>query len=143
MRRFIAILFIASISLTSCSQSPSLWGTYATPTSELFFPTMFVPEPQPATASPTNLPLPTGTFTPTPTLIPLQTSTGRPPFNKTPVVETTLTAMSESPPSSKKLSRIPPRSTIHRAVMTSQAWLADLTLIPLKYGPIQPYLYTD
>ena len=97
MRRFIATLFIAALLLTSCGQSPSLWGTVATPTSELFIPTLFVPEAQPATASSTPLPFPTSTFTPTPTLIPLQSLTGQSPLSETPVVETTLTATFDVP----------------------------------------------
>ncbi len=58
---------------------------------------MFVPEPQPATASPTLLPLPTSTFTLTPTLIPLQSSTALAPFKGTPAIEGTLTPTFDVP----------------------------------------------
>ena len=97
VRRFIPVFFIATLLLSSCGQTPSLWGTYATPTSELVFPTMVLPEPQPATASPTHTPVPTGTFTATPTLIPLQSSTAQPTFNGTPGMEGTLTPTFDVP----------------------------------------------
>lgn len=96
MRRFFPLLFIASIILTSCEQTPSLWGTYATPTSEAF-PTSFIPDTPTATASPTPLPRPTRTFTPTPTLIPLQSSTPSSPSTRTSSVEATLTPTFDVP----------------------------------------------
>ncbi|MBI3738567.1 MAG: LysM peptidoglycan-binding domain-containing protein [Chloroflexi bacterium] len=78
MKHLFPILLIAVLILTSCGQAPSLWGTYATPTSESFDPTPFILDTEPATTSPTPLPLPTLTFTPTPTFSPPQTLTPRP-----------------------------------------------------------------
>jgi murein DD-endopeptidase MepM/ murein hydrolase activator NlpD len=97
VKRFIPVFLIATILLSSCGQTPSLWGTYSTPTSDSFFPTLFVPEPQPATASPTLTPRPTSTYTLTPTLIPLQSSTALTPFNGTPALEGTLTPTFDVP----------------------------------------------
>ncbi len=90
MKRFLPILFITSILLTACGASPSLWGTYSTPTVESA--TSILPplptDTVPASDTPTLTPQDTATFTLTPTSIPISTSTPMPTQN-TPNAETT------------------------------------------------------
>ena len=95
MRRFFYHFLIASVLLTSCSigQTPSLWGTYSTPTSE-FFPTSYFPSPAAATPSPTSTYIPSATIPATRTLTVLQTPTISTPTQGTSdssVIESTLT----------------------------------------------------
>lgn len=91
MKRLLPVLVITSILLASCGGTPSLWGTYPTPTLEVPASIPFVPSPQIATASSTSLPFPTLTFTPTPTLIAPDSSTPQEPSHQTPGLEATLT----------------------------------------------------
>ena len=88
--------------LTSCTQTPSLWGVYPTPTSELppITPVLRTPDPATPTATSTALPLPTRTFTPTPSLIPIESSTASGGVPATPAVvriETTTTPTFDVP----------------------------------------------
>lgn len=92
MKRLLPVLAIASVLLASCGGTPSLWGTYPTPTSEALDSTPFIPNPQPATPSATSLPFPTLTFTPTPTSIVPDVATLQALSQQTPGVEATLTA---------------------------------------------------
>lgn len=80
MKRLLIILFIASISLTACGSSTTLWGTYSTPTAEspILIPSLLPTEPLPASNTPSPVPQDTATFTLTPTSIPFQTSTPLP-----------------------------------------------------------------
>src|SRR5512143_741688 len=92
--RSFLVFCIAALLLTSCGQTPSLWGTYPTPTSEA---PLVLPSPLPtstATASPRPTQLPTRTFTPTPTFLPTESPTSSTPAQGTPAtprVETTTT----------------------------------------------------
>jgi len=96
VKHLFPILLIAALILTSCGQAPSLWGTYATPTSESFDPTPFIiPDTETATVSPTSPPLPTSTFTPTPTFSPPLTLTPRPTSQT--AIESTLTPTFDVP----------------------------------------------
>ncbi len=101
MIRYSAVLLIAATLLTSCSfgQTPSLWGTYSTPTSE-YVPTALIPYTQVVADTPTSPPLPTLTFTNTPTLIPLQASIASVEVTGTPAasaIESTLTPTFDVP----------------------------------------------
>ena len=80
MKRLLSILFIASIVLTACGQTSSLWGTYSTPTAEstMFIPSLLPTVPLPASDTPTLVPPDTATFTLTPTSIPFATYTPLP-----------------------------------------------------------------
>ena len=92
MKRLLSILFTASILLTACSQTPSLWGTYSTPTSEIatLIPSLPPTETVLPTKTATLTPQATTTFTLTPTFIPIATATGS-SNRKTPnAVETAL-----------------------------------------------------
>ena len=75
MRRTLLVSCLAILLLTSCGQTPSLWGTYSTPTAEYAVLTSIIPTDPPATSTASPLPFPTLTFTPTPTLIPIQLGT--------------------------------------------------------------------
>jgi LasA protease len=66
VKRLFPIFLIAIILLTSCGQVPSLWGTYATPTSESSDPTAAVSAAQSGTVTST-FPLPTAAPASTPT----------------------------------------------------------------------------
>ncbi len=85
MRRYVVVSCIAALLLTSCGQTPSLWGVYSTPTSEA---TLVTPTVVPDTATPipsaTFTPRPTPTYTTTPTLIPIASDTALVPTAKTP-----------------------------------------------------------
>lgn len=141
MRRFIVPFFIATLLLSSCGQSDSLWGTYATPTPELFIPTMFMPEAQSATPSPTQLALPTSTFTQTPTLIPPQTLSAQTPvdgtsgLDGTPGIEATLTATFDVPAtlyysqSGDDLKGLAARFNVNRSEIRADIALPDHGLI--------------
>ncbi len=90
MRRIIPILFILSILLTACGASPTLWGTYSTPTSEVFPSQSPLPtDPVRPSDTPSPTAQDTATFTSTPTLIPIASST-RPPIKASSGVELTL-----------------------------------------------------
>jgi len=81
VKRLLPILFLTSILLTACGQTPSLWGSYSTPTAESvipFVPSLLPTETVPASATPTVKPQPTATFTFTPTSLPVETSTPAP-----------------------------------------------------------------
>lgn len=91
MKQLIPVLLIASLILTSCGQSTSLWGTYSTPTAEYFAPTPFTPDPPTATETSTPVPLPTATFTSTPTLTTQLSSVPQTPSQKTPGSAVTIT----------------------------------------------------
>jgi LasA protease len=80
VRRLFYILFSASILLTACGQSPSLWGTYSTPTAESVtsIPSLAPTDPLPPTDTPSSAPADTATFPPTPTAILLPTFTPQP-----------------------------------------------------------------
>lgn len=64
--------------LASCTQTPSLWGTYATPTSEVFAPTLMPPAPPTASLPSTPTTLPTSASAPTPTPEQIDTVTAQP-----------------------------------------------------------------
>jgi LasA protease len=80
VKRLLPILFITSILLTACGASPSLWGTYSTPTAEvaITIPSLLPTDPIPASITPSPIPPDTATFTLTPTSIPIETSTPLP-----------------------------------------------------------------
>ena len=80
MKRLLTILFIASLLLTACGSSPSLWGTYSTPTAEsaMLIPSLPPTVSLPASDTPSPMPQDTATFTLTPTSIPFETSTPLP-----------------------------------------------------------------
>lgn len=93
MKRFIPHLLIVFLLLSSCEQTPSLWGTYTTPTSAFTATIPTIPDTSTPTATPR--PSPTLTFTPTPTLIPLDYT---PPSPGTPAaLEATLTPTFDVP----------------------------------------------
>lgn len=75
MRRIPALFLVYSIMLASCAQTPSLWGTYLTPTSEVAAPTVFLPAPPTAAIPPTPMNLPTMATTPTLTVPTVETVT--------------------------------------------------------------------
>lgn len=85
MRRYVVVSCIAALLLTSCGQTPSLWGVYLTPTPDvrLATPTL-VPETTTPLPSTTFTPRPTATFTSTPTLIPIASDTALVPTARTP-----------------------------------------------------------
>jgi LysM repeat protein len=94
VRRTPFVFCIAALLLTSCGQTPSLWGTYATPTLDAR-PFILLPADTSTPApSPSITPPPTSTFTLTPTLIPLESptpATSLPGTAVTPRLETTTT----------------------------------------------------
>ncbi len=98
MRRYLVATCVAALLLTSCGQTPSLWGVYSTPTSDIP-PTPIIPDTATPTASSTFTPIPTRTFTPSPTstppdaLTPLATITE---ILSTPTLENTLTPTIEN-----------------------------------------------
>ncbi len=83
VKRLLPILFITSIVLTACGQTPALWGTYSTPTLEsaTSIPSLLPTDTVPASDTPTLTPQDTATFTLTPTSIPIETSTPLPTQN--------------------------------------------------------------
>ncbi|HUH96839.1 MAG TPA: LysM peptidoglycan-binding domain-containing protein [Anaerolineales bacterium] len=84
MKRLLPILFITFLLLNACGQTPSLWGTYSTPTAESTIPPWPSPLPSeavPASDTPSSTPRPTATFTFTPTSLPVETSTPLPTQN--------------------------------------------------------------
>jgi murein DD-endopeptidase MepM/ murein hydrolase activator NlpD len=83
VKRLLPILFIASIVLTACGQTSSLWGTYSTPTVEspTMIPSLLSTDTAPASDTPSPIPQNTATFTPTPTAIPFVTFTPLPTQN--------------------------------------------------------------
>jgi murein DD-endopeptidase MepM/ murein hydrolase activator NlpD len=93
VNRLLPVVLITTFLAAACGQAPSLWGTYATPTAELFDPTSVIPGGGTESSSSTPAPLPTSTFTLTPTLTVLQPST---PASQSPV-ETTLTPTFDVP----------------------------------------------
>lgn len=100
MRRTLLTSCIAAFLLSSCGQTPSLWGTYSTPTADVPIETPIIPTSIPDSPTPTLRPLPTRTFTPTPTLIPLGALTASPLVEGTPGalhVETTTTPTFDVP----------------------------------------------
>ena len=100
VRRSLVASCIAALLLTSCGQTPSLWGIYPTPTSEATYFTPLVPDTETPTAPPTSTPDPTRTFTPTPTLLPLESPTASgstTPTPGTPKIETTTTPTFDVP----------------------------------------------
>ncbi len=94
MKRLFPILLIATILLTSCGQAPSLWGTYATPTSESFDPATILPLPQPAAAASTA---PPPTSTSAPTHIAIQPVASAPASSETPRSKATVTPTASGP----------------------------------------------
>ena len=81
VKRLLPVLLFICILLSACGETPSLWGTYSTPTAQS--PTGPTAQPNPtetaaATDTPTWTQAPTATFTFTPTYIPLSTSTAVP-----------------------------------------------------------------
>ncbi len=100
MRRYLVATCIAALLLTSCGQTPSLWGVYSTPTSEATPVPPTVPPTVTPTTPPTRTPNPTRTFTPSPTLTPVDSPTailsalGTP---ITPTLEFTLTPTFDVP----------------------------------------------
>ena len=100
MRRYLIASCIAALLLTSCGQTPSLWGVYSTPTSGLSLLTPDITDTPTTTPSSTPTPLPTRTFTPTPTLVPIESPTGSTAVASTPGtprVETTTTPTFDVP----------------------------------------------
>ncbi len=100
MRRILAPVFIISFLLNGCGSTPSLWGQYATPTSEVVAPTSFNPALQSGLLSATPPPPPPPTFTATPTLIPLRSPTPLRPDGATPgipPIESSLTPTFDVP----------------------------------------------
>ncbi len=88
-------LIIASILLTSCGSTPSLWGTYSTPTFEPSDSTPTLLDIPTRSPSDTPVPLPTSTFTATPTLVQVPSST--PSSNGTDGIESTITPTINGP----------------------------------------------
>ncbi|MBI2757148.1 MAG: LysM peptidoglycan-binding domain-containing protein [Chloroflexi bacterium] len=136
MKRLFPFLIIASIILTSCGQSSSLWGTYSTPTPEIIYPSPFTPDPPTATDTATLPPLPTSTFTLTPTKIAPTSSTPQTPSNKTPGLEATLTPKSDVPSilyysqSGDTLPALAARFNVNPSEIQSDASLPEQAMIP-------------
>ena len=100
MRRYVIVICTVALLLTSCEQTPSLWGVYSTPTPDVPLITPIIPSPLPPTATATPIPLPTLTFTPTPTLTTIESSPTAESIDGTPAtprLETTTTPTFDVP----------------------------------------------
>jgi LasA protease len=152
VKRLLATLFIASALLTACGQTPSLWGTYSTPTaeSEISIPSIVPTDPPSITDTAViNTSIPQNTSTPIPTLIPSPTFTPL-PTQPTPDANTTSLPPTFDVPtwlyysqSGDTLSAVAARFNVHIADVRSNADIPQTTLINPNTLLIIPKRITD
>lgn len=139
MRRILAPIVVASLLLSACASTPSLWGQYATPTSAVFAATSLIPSPKPDLFTSTPEPLPTASSTVPPT--PSSVGTGTPiaeaqGTSGIPTVESSLTPTFDVPgttyyaQSGDTLAALAVRFGVDQAEIRSEGTLPALALIP-------------
>ncbi len=149
MKRLFPVLLIASILLTSCGHTYSLWGTYSTPTAEYFIPTPFTPDPPTPTDTATLPPTAASTFTSTPTVTTQLSSTLQTPSKNTPGIEATLTPTFNVPSvlyyslSGDTLPALAARFNVSPSEIRSDAALPAQALIPANTLLVIPDRITE
>lgn len=142
--RFISLLFIFLLGLTSCAPVPSLWGEYSTPTPEFPILAEVTASGRPLLSTATPPPDPTSTFTSTPTLAPQETPTSpalastsaEEPVLESVRVEGSLTPTFDVPSvlyyaqSGDTISGIASRFGIERSEVHAETPLPDSGLVP-------------